>query len=585
MEDGRGGVAAVVGNPYASVLAVHADALGIPVGEPADVVGGEQLGGVPVEEVDGVAQVLGFVLVGVGVDHPEPVVLLVIVESGYFRDGGGHVPEALLPEFSAVERVFPQGGSGLGAEVQVALVPGDALDSGVAHACSLRDIPERGLGRVGRHQGIHPLGLDSHVHGAGGRVHAEPFHVGVVGPLLREASVEPYPVQGAVVADAPEEVAVLAQAQAGEFFNDLGAVLQFLGELDLAHHGQRDRSLGHVFFRTLVLSGSVGIPLHGMLHGMAESALVVVFAVLPDHGAEHVPRLEVVDLGVHRLDVLVAGVHPAERVGQVGNLGHVVPDAVVLAGDVLAVADSLEEDVVEVAVVDGAGIPVADADLVAVPVSVERDAEVHHLVGYALVGVEDFVDDHGVGAVVHDGARAVEGRVVVRHVAFVVGHDVYVVDIRQHAGVVGVLAAAGCSVGEDLVGHGLPHLLEQGDEVRPVGRVGAVHVGAVLGRIGGILPVYVEAVGAVLLADGDAFVDEGLALGVVAAHLRPAVGVLAPSAHLELDLELRIVGLVGDELPGQRLGLLGDFYADAVDLVLEAHVAHVDVGEVAHFLK
>ena len=273
------------------------------------------------------------------------------------------------------------------------------------------------------------------------------------------------------------------------------------------------------------------------------------------------------------------GVHLAQGVGQVRDLGHVVPDAVVHALDVIAVAGALEEDVVQLAVVHGRRIPVARLELVAVAVAVERQAEVHHLVRDLLLPVEDV--RRAAGA--RDGAP-VQRRIVVRRVALVVGHHVDVVDVRQHAVVVGVLAAVGRRIGEDLVGHRFAHLLEERDEVLPVRGAGAVHVVAVLGRIGGIFPVDVESVDTVRVADVHAFVHESLALRGVAGHLGPAVGVLAPAAHLQLDLQLRVLRLVGDELLHQRDGLRVDLDAHAVVLVHEAHVAHVDVGEVAHLV-
>ena len=180
---------------------------------------------------------------------------------------------------------------------------------------------------------------------------------------------------------------------------------------------------------------------------------------------------------------------------------------------------------------------------------------------------------------------AVQRRVVVGRIALVVGHHVDVVNVRQHAKVIRVLAAVGGRVGEDLVRHGFAHFLEQRDKVLPVGRGGTVHVVAILGGIGGILPVNVEAVHAVLLANLHALVHEGLALLRVAGHLGPAVGILAPAAHLEFHLELRVLGLVGHKFLHQRNGLGINLNPFAGVLVHKAHVAHVDVGEVAHLFQ
>ena len=216
--------------------------------------------------------------------------------------------------------------------------------------------------------------------------------------------------------------------------------------------------------------------------------------------------------------------------------------------------------------------------------AVERQAEVHHLVRDLLLAVEDVVDGLRAAAAARDRAP-VQRCIVVRRVTLVVGHHVDVVDVRKHAVVVRVLAAVGRRIGEDLVRHRLAHLLEERDEVLPVRRAGRVHVVAVLGRIGGILPVDVEPVHPVGVAHVHARIHEGLALDRVSGHLGPAVGILAPAAHLHLHLQFRILRLVGDEPLDQRdaLGVDGD--AGPVVLVLETGVAHVDVGEVAHFFQ
>ena len=64
VQDGELLIAAVFTDPDAAVLLVHADGLRVPVGEIADVVLGDQLGGGAVEQIDGVGIVLRFVLVG-----------------------------------------------------------------------------------------------------------------------------------------------------------------------------------------------------------------------------------------------------------------------------------------------------------------------------------------------------------------------------------------------------------------------------------------------------------------------------------------------------------------------------------------
>ena len=325
---------------------------------------------------------------------------------------------------------------------------------------------------------------------------------------------------------------------------------------------------------------------------MAEGSLVIVVPVFPDHGTQHVAALEVFHLGVDGLDVLVAGIHHAQGVGQVRNLGHVVPHAVVLAGaglggfGVFVVPGSLKEDVLQHAVVHGTGIcGIAALVLVAVAMAIEGQAEVHHLVRDVLLGMENVVDGLGAAAALGNLAL-VQRSVVVGRISFVVGHHVDVVHIRQHTVVVGVLTAVGGRVGQNLVRHGLSHLLEQGDEVDIVSPGGSVHVIAVLCRIGGILPVNVEAVNVVQLTNGHAVIDEGLTLLGVSRHLGPAVGILAPAAHLKFHLELGIaVVLVGIEFLHQGKGGGGNVDTRTVLFVFKTDMTHVDVREVLNLFQ
>ena len=108
---------------------------------------------------------------------------------------------------------------------------------------------------------------------------------------------------------------------------------------------------------------------------------------------------------------------------------------------------------------------------------------------------------------------------------------------------------------------------------------------SVLGGIGRILPVNVKAIHTVVLADLNALGHKSLPLFGVASHLRPAIGILAPAAHLELHLELWILGFVGYELLHQRNGLGVNLDALTGVLVHKAHVSHIDVGEVPHLFK
>ena len=220
---------------------------------------------------------------------------------------------------------------------------------------------------------------------------------------------------------------------------------------------------------------------------------------------------------------------------------------------------------------------------------IKCQAEVHHLVRDFLFAVENVVN--GLGAAARIGQSAtIQRRIVVRRVALVIGHHVNIVNIRQHTVVVGVITAVGGSIGQDLVRHGLAHFLEEGDEVGIVRRGGAIIIiGTILffclGRIGGILPVYVETVGSVQHTDGYTLVHEGFALLGISGHLGPAVGVLAPATHLELHFEPGVLGLVLHELLRQPDGFIRNLKTHTVLLVLEAHVTHVDVGEVLHFLQ
>ena len=215
--------------------------------------------------------------------------------------------------------------------------------------------------------------------------------------------------------------------------------------------------------------------------------------------------------------------------------------------------------------------------------TIEGQAEVEHLVRNAQLSVEDIVNGLCTAPAIGYFA-AVQRRVVVRRITLVVGHDVDVVHIGQHAHIVGVLAVVAGRIGKNLVGHGLTHLSKQGHKVLPVGGRSPVHVVSVLGGIGRILPVYVKAVYTVVLADLDALGHKSGALVLVAGHLRPAVGIPSPAAHLQLHLELRILGLVGYELLYQRNGLGVNLHPHAVVLVTETHVSHVDVREIAHLL-
>ena len=403
--------------------------------------------------------------------------------------------------------------------------------------------------------------------------------------LFLEGAVEIDAEEGPLVVDAPEEVFVLAQAQAGKLLHHVAALgaQHKLGHF--AHHRQVPGLVRvDILFRALVAARSVGISVHGVLHGVAQGTGVVVVPILPNHHAQHVPALGIFYLGIQGLNVFIGGIHAAQGVAQVGDLGYIVPDAVIHALDVVAVAGAFEEDVFQLAVVHGGGIAVAHCLLVSVAVPVEGQAEVHHLVRDALLAMENIVDGLCTAAAAGHLA-AIQRGVVVRRIALVVGHHVDVVNVRQHAKVIRVLAAVGGRVGEDLVRHGFAHFLEQRDKVLPVGRGGAVHVVAVLGSVGGILPVNVEAVHAVLLANLHALVHEGLALLRVAGHLGPAVGILAPAAHLEFHLELRVLGLVGHKFLHQRNGLGINLNPFAGVLVHKAHVAHVDVGEVAHLFQ
>ena len=105
-------------------------------------------------------------------------------------------------------------------------MPGDALHAGVAHVRRLLNVEERGLAVViGRIHAVHALGLNGKVEVAGGRVNGNAFHIGIVCPLLGGLDVGYVTVyvgeliEAAFVAHAPDEVSVLAEAEAGKFHN------------------------------------------------------------------------------------------------------------------------------------------------------------------------------------------------------------------------------------------------------------------------------------------------------------------------------------------------------------------------------
>ena len=402
--------------------------------------------------------------------------------------------------------------------------------------------------------------------------------------MLLEGSVEVNLVQGALVVDTPEEVLVLGQAQTGEFRQDFIALLQD----ELGHLAHFRQGVGiDVLVRTLPSARRQRLTVHGGLHGETQGTLLIVLTEFPDHAAQHVAGHGKFHLGVHGLDILIAGVHLAQGIGKVGNLGHIVPHTVVLALYAFSVTDVLEEDILKVPVVHGCGIDgIAALIFVAVAVAVERHAEVHHLVRDALLAMEDVVNGLGASTVAGNGA-AVQRRIVVRRITLVIGHDVDVVHVRQHIDVVCIFSAGRGCVGEDLVRHGFAHLLEQGDEILPVGRGGAVYMVAVFGGIGGILPVNVEAVYVVLLADSHAPVNERLALFEVSGHLGPAVGILSPAAHLHLYLELGVtVVLIVHELLHQGEGPGRNIDTRTIVLILETHMTHVHMSDGAlHVLQ
>ena len=125
MEPGGIAAVAVVTYPDAVVLVVYTDGLGVPVGEVGQGVGAQKLAAVTVEQIQRVGQVLRLVLVGIGVEDPEVVAYGIVAQVTNLGDSGGDVAEALLPEHGAVQLVFEQACAGLGAEIQVALVPGN----------------------------------------------------------------------------------------------------------------------------------------------------------------------------------------------------------------------------------------------------------------------------------------------------------------------------------------------------------------------------------------------------------------------------------------------------------------------------
>ena len=137
-----GGVAAVavVAYPDAVVLVVHADGFRIPVGEIAHIVSVQQLAAIAVEKVKRETKILGPILVGVGIKDPQTVAYGVIAEVANLGDGGSDIPQALLPKLRAVKLVLKQLRTCLRAEVQVPLVPGDALATGVAHILHAFDL-------------------------------------------------------------------------------------------------------------------------------------------------------------------------------------------------------------------------------------------------------------------------------------------------------------------------------------------------------------------------------------------------------------------------------------------------------------
>ena len=166
----------------------------------------------------------------------------------------------------------------------------------------------------------------------------------------------------------------------------------------------------------------------------------------------------------------------------------------------------------------------------------------------------------------------------VRGRAHVVGHHVDIVEILHGVGPVDILGAGRGGEGDDLVrSQGLAEFLE--DQIEIIGVVG-IGAGLIVGALGRILPVDVDAVHLVGFEQLLDALAEFRALGRALGHLGEAVGVTAPAADHQADLQFGVNALEGNDLADGCLLGLGNHDAAVTGLGIdETAVGIVDMGQ------